>query len=121
MGVFELRNAGATKLEFGYALARPHWGRGIMTDVLTSVADWALSQPSIWRIGAYVDLENTGSIRVMEKAGFESEGVLRRWLIHPNISEHPRDCAVFAKTRQSQNAPADDTGANVYHRRLTIA
>lgn len=99
VGAFDLRNVGQTRLEYGCVLARRFWNRGFMTEALTEVVDWALRQPSIWRIGAVADAENVGSLRVMEKAGLHREGVLRRWLIHPNMSDIPRDCVSFAKTR----------------------
>lgn len=99
IGSFDLRRAGHGRLEFGYVLARPHWGKGLMTEVLSRVVDWALSQSSIWRIGAVADVDNVGSMRVMEKVGLQREGVLRRWLIHPNVDEAPRDCVSFARTR----------------------
>jgi RimJ/RimL family protein N-acetyltransferase len=99
VGSFDLRSAGKGKLDFGYVLARDHWGRGLMTEALTEVVGWALAQPSIWRIGAVADVENAASIRVMEKAGLEREGVLRSWLVHPNLGDAPRDCVSLAKTR----------------------
>ncbi len=99
IGAFDLRIVGHAKLEYGYALARSFWGQGLMTEALTEVVDWALQQPSIWRIGAFADVENMGSIRVMEKAGLQREGVLRRWMIHPNTGDAPRDCVSFARTR----------------------
>ena len=99
IGAFDLRQADETRLEVGYALARPDWGKGLMTEVLTEVTGWALRQPSIWRIGAVADMENIASMRVMEKAGMQREGVLRRWLLHPNVSDVPRDCACFSATR----------------------
>ena len=99
VGVFDLRTPSKTRVEFGYALARSHWGQGLMTEALTEVVEWALRQPSIWRIGAVADIENIGSMRVMEKAGLKREGVLRRWLVHPNTSPDPRDCVSFAATR----------------------
>jgi ribosomal-protein-alanine N-acetyltransferase len=91
-------NAGH-RVEFGYVLARAWWGQGLMTEVLTEVAAWALAQPAIWRIGAVCDVENIGSARVMEKAGLVREGRLRRWLVHPNIGDEPRDCFLYAKVR----------------------
>jgi len=42
---------------------------------------------------------DTASARVLEKLGMSREGVLRRWIIHPNISAEPRDCYVYAKVR----------------------
>lgn len=59
----------------------------------------ALRQPAVFRIGAVCDVDNIGSARVMEKAGLVREGVLRRWLVHPNISDEPRDCFSYARTR----------------------
>lgn len=99
IGVFELRALDKYRMEFGYALARPYWGRGLMTEALAEVVACALRQPSVWRIGAVADIENIGSMRVMEKAGLRREGVLRRWLVHPNISSEPRDCVIFSATR----------------------
>src|SRR5207248_6686005 len=35
----------------------------------------------------------------LEKAGFVREGLLRRWQLHPNISDEPRDCYSYARVR----------------------
>jgi Acetyltransferase (GNAT) domain len=70
-----------------------------MTEVLAEVVNWALRQPSAFRIGAVCDVENIGSARVMEKAGLVREGLLRRWLIHPNVGNEPRDCFSYARVR----------------------
>jgi RimJ/RimL family protein N-acetyltransferase len=32
---------------------------------------------------------------VLERVGMEREGILRRWLVHPNVSETPRDCLCY--------------------------
>jgi [ribosomal protein S5]-alanine N-acetyltransferase len=99
LGAFALRQPEAHRLDCGYVLARPHWRRGLMTEALSEVADWAMRQGDIWRIGAVCDVENLASARVMEKSGLEREGILRRWLVHPNISPEPRDCFSYAKCR----------------------
>jgi len=39
------------------------------------------------------------SARVMEKVGLEREGLLRRWIMHPNVSSEPRDCFAYARSR----------------------
>jgi ribosomal-protein-alanine N-acetyltransferase len=70
-----------------------------MTEVLAEVVTWALKQPSVFRISAVCDVENIGSARVMEKAGLVREGLLRRWLMHPNVSDEPRDCFSYARVR----------------------
>ena len=38
-------------------------------------------------------------IHHQEKSGFVREGLLRRWLLHPNISDQPRDCYSYARVR----------------------
>ena len=98
-GAFALRRRAAHRLDCGYVLARQWWRRGLMTEALTEVTFWALHQTSVFRIGAVCDVENIGSARVLEKSGFVREGLLRRWLLHPNVSDEPRDCYSYACVR----------------------
>ena len=84
------------KIEVGYALARPYWGKGYMTEVLRAIIGWAFAQPDIFRVQAICDVENFGSARVMEKVGMVREGLLRRYVLHPNISDEPRDVYMYA-------------------------
>ncbi len=99
LGAFDLRHSGPCRLGYGYVSARSSWGRGVMAEALTEVAGWALAQPGIWRMGDVCDVENLASARVMEKAGLTCEGIARRWAVHPNVSDEPRDCFNYAKTR----------------------
>jgi len=98
-GAFALRRRAPHRLDCGYVLARRWWRQGLMTEMLREVSLWALRQPSVFRIGAVCDIENIGSARVLEKSGFVREGLLRRWLLHPNISGEPRDCYSYARIR----------------------
>ena len=99
LGAFALRRPEPYRVDCGYVLARAEWGRGLMTEALTEVAQWTMRQDGIWRIGAVCDVENRASARVMEKAGLQREGILRRWLIHPIVSAEPRDCFSYAMVR----------------------
>jgi RimJ/RimL family protein N-acetyltransferase len=98
-GAFELRHNGPHRLEFGYVLAHSFWGQGLMTEALCTVTDWAMRQSNLFRISSVCDVENLASARVMEKAGLTREGVLRRWSVHPNISDEPRDCFSYSRIR----------------------
>lgn len=98
IGMIDLRISGH-RAEIGYVLARAHWGHGYMTEAAKALVDWALNQPAIYRVWAVCDVENAASIRVLEKVGMKREGVLRRWLIHPNVSDEPRDCFCYAMTK----------------------
>lgn len=64
--------------ELGYWLAKPFWGQGIMTNVVAPLCDFAFTKWNLVRIFAHVFVSNVGSSRVLEKNGFELEGVLRK-------------------------------------------
>ena len=94
-GMIEARQHG-TSVDFGYVLRRSLWRRGLMTEAARFVVNWALSQPAVYRVWATCDVENVASARLLESIGLQREGVLRRWLIHPNISDTPRDSICYA-------------------------
>ncbi len=84
---------------FGYVLGKKFWGHGFAAEALTHLVDWALARPEIFRAWAFCDVENPASVRVMEKAGMQREGVLRRWHACPTLGPGLRDCVVCAKVR----------------------
>jgi ribosomal-protein-alanine N-acetyltransferase len=86
-------------INLGYLLARSFWGQGFMSEALAAVVAWAFTNPSVFRVWAVCDLENVASARLLERNGFRQEGVLTKWSLHPNISEIPRDCYCYARTR----------------------
>jgi RimJ/RimL family protein N-acetyltransferase len=83
----------------GYVLSRAYWNRGYTTEALRAVVQWAMGQPEIFRLWAVCDVENAASARVMEKAGMECEGILRRWTVLPNRSDMPRDCYCYSSVK----------------------
>lgn len=87
------------KIGIGYVLARQYWGKGYTTEAALAVTNWLLKQPDIYRVFATCDIENPASARVMEKVGMQCEGILRRYIIHPNISDQPRDSYIYAIVR----------------------
>lgn len=95
LGMIELR-VDDYKADVGYVLARPYWRRGLASEALRPIMDWALSQKSIYRVWATCDAENVASARVLEKVGMVREGLLRRNIVHPNISSEPRDSYCYA-------------------------
>jgi RimJ/RimL family protein N-acetyltransferase len=63
--------------ELGYWLAEPFWGKGIMTSAAKAVTDYGFSFFGLNRVFAGPYATNAASARVLEKAGFEREGILR--------------------------------------------
>lgn len=98
VGMFHPHIRGST-VSYGYVLSPASWGKGCATEVMHWLVDHALSHPQIHRAEAFCDVENAASARVLEKTGMAFEGVLRRYFLHPNISEVPRDCRMYAKVR----------------------
>ncbi|MBV9956077.1 MAG: GNAT family N-acetyltransferase, partial [Pseudolabrys sp.] len=98
IGAISLRKDGF-KAWIGYVLSRRHWGRGLMVEAGCRVLDIAFSDARIVRVGAHCDVENVRSARVLEKLGMTREGTLRSWLVHPAMSEQPRDCLSYSIVR----------------------
>lgn len=66
------------RAEVGYWLAKPFWGRGIMTAVVRRLCRHAFDEYGLAKITAQVSLHNPASARVLEKCGFQQEGCLRK-------------------------------------------
>ena len=78
IGIFKKDNVYRKSAELGYWLGEPYWGRGIMTRAVGQICAAAFGTLDIVRIFAEPFAENAGSRRVLEKAGFRLEGVMRR-------------------------------------------
>ncbi len=62
----------------GYWLAKPFRGQGITTRALKRITNYGFNQLKLKRIYAKTFLFNPASSRVLEKAGFKFEGVLKK-------------------------------------------
>jgi RimJ/RimL family protein N-acetyltransferase len=63
--------------EIGYWLGEPFWGRGIAADALKLVSEYAFRECGMLRLYALPFADNRQSMRVLEKAGYEREAILR--------------------------------------------
>ena len=84
------------RVELGYVINKSFQGRGYMTETVRAIIDWAFQQPNIYRVYATTSVDNIASQRVMEKTGMLREGLLREYIVHPNISNEPRDSYIYA-------------------------
>jgi [ribosomal protein S5]-alanine N-acetyltransferase len=98
IGIIDPRIEGP-KVGIGYGAARVHWGNGYVPEATRAIIDWAFQQPSIYRVYATTDVENIASRRVLEKVGMQCEGILHKYILHPNISNTPRDSYMYAITK----------------------
>jgi ribosomal-protein-alanine N-acetyltransferase len=82
--------------EIGYWLGEAHWGKGIISSAINEVVDDTFKNYDINRIYAGIFEYNPASMRVLEKAGFHQEAILRKSLIKEGklYDEH-----IFVKLR----------------------
>jgi len=70
------------RAEVGYILDRSSWGKGYASEALQRIIDHCFDDLGFARLEADVDPENAGSLKLLERHGFEREGYFRkRWLI----------------------------------------
>jgi len=62
----------------GYWLARKFWNKGIMTKVTKLITKFGFDKLGYRRIYGFVFSFNKSSMRVLEKAGYKFEGILRK-------------------------------------------
>lgn len=74
IGVFVGADVYSKSAELGYWLAEEYWGRGMMTQAVREICAEAFRRFGLARIYAEPFARNTGSRRVLEKAGFVLEG-----------------------------------------------
>jgi ribosomal-protein-alanine N-acetyltransferase len=65
------------KIGIGYELTPEYWQQGIMTEVIPKIIEFGFNNLGLNRIEAFVEPENIGSRKVLEKVGFREEGVLK--------------------------------------------
>ena len=81
----------------GLWLAPDARGRGVGTRSLRLVSDWTLATTAVIRLDVFIMVGNEPSERMVERAGFRREGVLRAWDLH--TGGVPVDCVVFSRVR----------------------
>ena len=83
--------------EIGYWLGEQFWGRGIATEALVAVTDYAFSHYDVCRLYAHVFDWNGASARVLEKAGYEFEGRMKKSVTKDG---HTIDQLMYAMIRE---------------------
>ncbi len=80
--------------EIGYWLGEAYWARGIATEAVVLLTDHAFAAVNLLRLFALPFADNAGSMRVLEKAGYAREAVLKSSSVKHG---RPRDQALYAR------------------------
>ena len=82
------------RAEIGYDICSDQlMGTGLMTEALGAVIDYWFNRMDLNRIEAFVGLNNTASLKLLAKFGFQKEGHLR---LHYHKNEQTEDSLVYS-------------------------
>ena len=79
--------------ELAYDLAQPFWGKGIATHVCGLLTSWAHTSARLIRVQATVLSSNERSAKVLQRCGFEREGLLRSYRL---VRGQPGDFVLYS-------------------------
>ncbi len=96
IGAFRGENIHFRTAELGYYLGENYWGKGIMTAAVRLLCAKLFRETDLCCIYAEPFEENDASRRVLEKAGFRQEGILRHNAVKDGIM---RNMALYALLR----------------------
>lgn len=92
-----IRRGAAQSCMIGYWMGEKHAGQGHMLAALKVAIPYIYSGLQLHRIEAACIPENSKSVRLLEKAGFEREGLLRKYL---KINGEWRDHLMFSRLQE---------------------
>ncbi|SCN32558.1 Ribosomal-protein-alanine acetyltransferase [Bacillus cereus] len=83
---FHLINKHHKRAEIGYELDDTYWGQGYATEALQAMLGYGFETLQLIRIAAVVYVENKASQKLLSKAGFQEEGLLRKHMIQNGVA-----------------------------------
>ena len=85
------------RADIGYSLAASAWGQGYMDEALRALLRYGFERLELHRVEGDVDPRNAASLRVLERLGFQQEGLLReRWIVGGEV----QDSAMYGLLRR---------------------
>ena len=89
-------------VEIAYFLAPNERGKGYGTEATQLLVDYLFLSKDLARIHAFVDVKNNISQRVLEKAGFQREGTMRKCVFNRG---QLRDYHIYSILREEWKEP----------------
>ena len=80
------------RAEVGFIVGREHWGDGYTLEAMRAVLSHAAQTLRLRRLTARTHLGNVRSVKLLERLGFEEEGLLRGYV---DRDGERRDCQLF--------------------------
>jgi RimJ/RimL family protein N-acetyltransferase len=89
-------------LEIGYAMVSIERGKGYCSEAVEIMLDYLFLSKNLERVQATTDVNNLASQKVLEKAGFQKEGIIRKSSF---IKGKWRDRCLFSILREEWREP----------------
>lgn len=83
---FHLINNHHKRAEIGYELDDTYWEKGYASEALQAILTYGFESLQLIRIAAVVYVENKASQKLLKKAGFQEEGLLRKHMIQNGVA-----------------------------------
>ncbi len=97
IGMFSCKRWAPHSVEIGSCIGRRWWRKGLVSEALDMLLTALSADPHVYRVWATCSVDNTGSARVLQRAGFTLEGRLARQAVYPNLGPEPQDSLLYAK------------------------
>ncbi|MFJ7372995.1 GNAT family N-acetyltransferase [Lysinibacillus capsici] len=81
------------RAEISYALFPEYWGNGYAQEAVKRAISYGFEEMDLVRIGAIVFKENEASNLLLQKIGFEQEGLLKKYMHQHNV---PHDTYIYS-------------------------
>lgn len=89
VSLFDFKREPYFSAMIGYKMLKDYTGRGYATEMVRKITEAAFFDSGLHRVDAFVQPGNASSIRVLEKVGYENEGLAKsvikigdKWLDH---------------------------------------
>lgn len=84
------------RAEIGYVLLHDQWGKGFATEAVQRISQYGFEEMNLHTIEARVSPKNVGSLKALEKNGYQLEGVLKESY---RVSDEYTDTAIYTLFR----------------------
>lgn len=74
------------RAEIGYEIHPDQWGKGYASEAMSKVLEYGFDVLKLTRVGAIVFIDNGASIHLLNKMGFQREGILRSYMVQNGVS-----------------------------------
>jgi RimJ/RimL family protein N-acetyltransferase len=91
IGLVPLQDVYKRTVEIGYWIGEPFWNKGIATEAVRLVSNYAFEELGFIRIHTGIFEYNTSSMKVLEKCGYKKDGVFEKAVLkNGNIYDEHR-------------------------------